>query len=400
MKKSENFNSDVNKIKVLELTDAFYPTIDGVVDVVNNCSRIINKQEKCSVAAPKPAKKENYVESDDFFVLRCASISAPEKYRIAIPFLDRKFRKDIIDNDYDVLHAHSPFTLGRFALSVGKKKKVPVVATLHTQYHRDFERVLKGNKLLVRFMLKYIIKLYNRADSVWTVSEASKSILRDYGYKGEIEVVRNGTDYVYPVNADELIQGINAEHNLFGQKNVFLFVGRLVWYKNLKLLCDALKILNDKNIDFKMIFVGGGFDSDEIISYVKGCGLSDKCIFTGIISDREKLQSYYLRSDLFLFPSTFDMCSVSKVEAAAHRVATVAVKNSCSAEQIVDGENGFLIDEDVASFADKLLYLNENPTKYKEVGENAYKTIYRSWDDVVEETLAKYKKVIDTFRKK
>ena len=95
-----------------------------------------------------------------------------------------------------------------------------------------------------------------------------------------------------------------------------------------------------------MLFVGGGFDIDELIEYAEKVGVKENCIFTGNVSDRTKLQAYYLRSDVYLFPSTFDMASVSKVEAAAHKLASVVVKNSCSAEQVVDGENGFLIEED------------------------------------------------------
>ena len=77
---------------------------------------------------------------------------------------------------------------------MGHKYKVPVIATLHTQYHQDFERVLKS-KVLVDFMIKYIMKVFNNADNVWTVSNKSCEILRKYGYAGKIEVVRNGTDF-------------------------------------------------------------------------------------------------------------------------------------------------------------------------------------------------------------
>lgn len=400
MKAMDDLHSYNGNMQILELCDAFYPTVDGVVAVVNNYAKYLNKMESCSVAVPKPATSEkNYVELEDYEVIRCRAINAPENYRVSIPCCDGMFRSKINKAKFDILHTHSPFTLGWFALSIAKKKKVPLVATLHTQYHRDFERALKGNKLLVNFMIKYIMKVYNKADSVWTVSDASKEVLRSYGFKGEIEVVRNGTDFVYPTNPDPLIETVNREHNLYCQKNVFLFVGRMAIYKNLKLICDALKILKEHRVDFKMLFVGGGFDIDEIIAYSKECGIEDNCIFTDNVTDRGKLQGYYLRSDLYLFPSTFDMASVSKVEAAAHKLPSVVVKNSCSAEQVVDGENGFLIEENAQNFAEKLLYLINNPQVVKQAGKNAYKTLYRSWEDVARETLSKYKEIIKKYNK-
>lgn len=388
-----------NDIKVLELCDAFYPVVDGVVAVVKNYAKNINKTDKCSVAAPAPRKKDKYVDSEEFEVIRCRSVSAPEKYRYGLPSIDRKFKKKVARAEFDVLHAHSPFSMGRFALHFAKKKKVPLVVTLHTQYHQDFARVLKS-KVLTRMMIKYIMKVFNHADSVWTVSEASKKYLRLYGYKGDIQVVRNGTEYVYPDNAQELISAVNSEHNLDGQKNVFLFVGRMAMYKNLGLICDALKILKEKNKDFKMLWVGGGFDIDELKKIVNKYGLSENCIFTGSINDRKKLQGYYLRSDVFLFPSTFDMASVSKVEAAVHKIPSVVVRGSCSAEQVVDGVNGFLCEDDANDLADKLVYICDNPEKVKEAGENAYKTLSRSWKDVADEALEKYKEIVKNYKSK
>ena len=43
-------------------------------------------------------------------------------------------------------------------------------------------------KTLTKFMVRYIMKVYNKADSVWTVNNASCQILRDYGYKGKMRL--------------------------------------------------------------------------------------------------------------------------------------------------------------------------------------------------------------------
>jgi glycosyltransferase involved in cell wall biosynthesis len=288
--------------------------------------------------------------------------------------------------------------MGRFAIKHGKKYKIPVVSTLHTQYHQDFARVAKGNKLFVKIALKYIVHVYNHSDSVWTVSQKSAEFLRMYGYKGKVTVIRNGTDYVYPTNADELVKRVNELHGLDGQKNVFLFVGRMAWYKNLKLICDSMKVLKDKGEDFKMIFVGSGFDIEEVKDYIDTIGIADKCILTGQINDRELLQGYYLRSDLMVFPSTFDMASIVKEEAAAHKLACILVKGSCCAERVVDNENGFLCEENVESLSSRLLELVKNPEKMKQVGENALKMLYRNWDDVSQDVYDEYVRIIKKYK--
>ncbi len=333
-------------------------------------------------------------------MVRCFSIPAPESYRCGFPELDIKFKHRLKQEKFDIIHTHSPYTMGRYAIKMGKKQDVPVVATLHTQYHQDFERVLKGNKTLVSMMIKYIMRVYNKADSVWTVSNRSCEILRSYGYKGKIEVVRNGTDFVYPTNAEELIEKVNQAHGLNGQENVFLFVGRMCWYKNLKIIVDALKIVKNQNDNFKMLFVGGGFDFEEVKEYVDKQGLSDECIFTGAIKDKSLLQGYYLRGDLLLFPSTFDMAPVTAVEAAAHNLSALMVEGACSAELIEDGVNGFLVQENADSFAQRIIELMKTPKVFKEIGEVAGKTLYRSWDMVGEEVIEKYKQVIKDYQRK
>ncbi|MBQ3046706.1 MAG: glycosyltransferase [Clostridia bacterium] len=386
-------------LKILELIDTYYPIVDGAINVTKHYCEELNKIAECKLAVPKAAKKDKYEDKETFDVIRCASTGAPEKYRSAFPEQDLRFKRRIREEKFDIMHTHSPFVLGRYALKTARKRGIPIVATLHTQYHQDFERVLK-NKALTDFMIWYIVKVFQDADSVWTVSNRSCQILRDYGYNGKIEVVRNGTDYKYPDNPDELIAKVNALHNLDGQKNVFLFVGRMAWYKNLKIILDALKIIKQRKVDFKMLFVGGGFDYEEVKAYAKEQGLENDCIFTGAVADKELIQGYYLRGDLLLFPSTFDMAPVTGVEAAAHNLAAIMTKDSCSAELVVDGENGFLAEESAESFADKICELVNTPELVKQAGINAGKTLYRSWEMVAEEVLEKYKKIVKDYKRK
>ena len=391
-------NKTAKKMKVLEFIDTYYPTVDGAINAAKYYCSALSGVTEVKLAVPKAEKKSNYVDNESFEVIRCASTPAPEGYRLGFPDQDTKFIKKIKDEKFDIYHAHSPFALGRFALKMAKKQGIPIVATLHTQYHQDFERVVK-NESLVDVMVGYIMKLYHNADSVWTVSDGACKILRDYGYTGKIEVVRNGTHFKYPDNAEELVGRINQLHGLDGQKNVFLFVGRMAWYKNLKIILDALAKVKDKNDNFKMLFVGGGFDLESVKKYAKEIGVSSNCIFTGTVKDGELLQGYYLRSDLFLFPSTFDTSSVVKVEAAAHKLAALLVKDSCASELVEDGVNGFLAEENAESFAEKILSVMDRNDYLKQVGEEAGRTLYRSWEMVAEEVKEKYLKVIEEYKR-
>ena len=106
-----------------------------------------------------------------------------------------------------------------------------------------------------------------------------------------------------------------------GHGPVFIFVGRLLWYKGIRHILDSLKILDEKNIDFRMMFVGDGADRAEIEAYVDELKLREKVIFTGAIYDREELRVYYTAGDLFFFPSLYDTNGIVVREAAACGVA-------------------------------------------------------------------------------
>jgi len=123
-------------------------------------------------------------------------------------------------------------------------------------------------------------------------------------------------------------------------------------------------------------------------------GLSEQVIFVGRVSDRELLQGYYLRSDLFLFPSTYDTSSLVPIEAAAHKLPVLLIKDSCTAENIKDNFNGFLAEDNPEAFSEKILEIFANSTLMKEVGEEAHRSVYRTWEMVSEEVMEKYREII------
>ena len=87
---------------------------------------------------------------------------------------------------------------------------------------------------------------------------------------------------------------------------MLLFVGRMMWYKGIRLILDGLRIARQSGLRFSMYFVGDGYDLPEIEKYTRQIGLNNCVYFTGKITDRQKLKTYFGRSDLFLFPSTYD----------------------------------------------------------------------------------------------
>ena len=197
---------------------------------------------------------------------------------------------------------------------------------------------------------------------------------------------------------DEAIAAATGRYDLPQNVPVFLFVGRLMWYKGLHIILDALRALREQGQDFRMVFIGAGGDEKEVRAEVETLRLSDRCFFTGSIADRETLRAWYCRADLFLFPSTFDTNGLVVREAAASGCPSVLIAGSCAAEGVTDGRNGFLIEENAVSLCAKLTALCADREAMRRVGENAMRELYLSWEDAVARANERYAVVLDRYR--
>jgi glycosyltransferase involved in cell wall biosynthesis len=369
--------------------------MDGVGMTAHNYAYWMNlKYGKSSLVAPNV---KDYKDRVDYKVIRFKSVLLPgmNPYRVGLPMIDFTFKKKLSKNNFDILHAHCPFISGQLALKLAKKMGIPLVATFHTKYREDFRKAISG-EIFVDFLMNMTMDFYNNVDVVWVPNRSTGQTLRDYGFMGEYEIMPNGTDFNIPEKGQYLkyrhkgLEEIRADNDDF----ILLFVGQLRWEKNIRTILDALKILKGKKESFKMVFAGEGYASKEMKQLVRQYGLSENVVFTGVILDRLAMKHLYACADLFIFPSVYDNAPLVMREAAAFDVPSIVVRNSSSAEGIMENVNGFLINNNADSLADKITELKLNPAAIKRAGENARKTIYRHWESIVDEVNIKYEEII------
>lgn len=78
---------------------------------------------------------------------------------------------------------------------------------------------------------------------------------------------------------ESLVREVTKDFDLPENVPMFLFVGRMMWYKGLKIILDALKLLREQGTVFRMVFVGNGGDREEVISYCESLRLSGHACF-------------------------------------------------------------------------------------------------------------------------
>lgn len=381
-----------------QFNDSFTPVMDGVTNVVKNYAYWLDKKYGESYVAT-PAYP-GYIDREEFPVLRYYSIPLKkrEPYRIGLELLDINFRTTIKNISFDIVHAHCPFTSGAIARQIARKKNIPIVATFHSKFYDDFKQVLKIDAF-AKLCTRIVIDFFNRMDQVWTVSKGAADTLREYGYKGHIEVVPNGTDFDIPENMESLVQKTEKKLGINSSDLVLLFVGQHIWQKNIKLLVDSLSYIK-KQIPYKMFFVGDGYAKEELETYVQKLGLNDRVYFLGKILDRDYLRSLFARADLFLFPSVYDNAPIVVREAAAVGTPSLVIAKSNAAEGIVDNVNGFLSDNDSISYSKRIVEIINKRDELENIGKKAQATIYRSWESIVDEVYERYMGIIKSYKRK
>ena len=274
---------------------------------------------------------------------------------------------------------------------------VPLIMTYHTKFDIEIEGAIRG-KLLQDGAVNALIESISACDEVWVVSEGAGKNLRSMGYEGDYIVMPNGADMplgrLPEKETLELTSSLKVPENV----PVYLFVGRLMWYKGIKTILDALAGVRSQGMDFRMVFAGGGQDADEIKAYTKKLALDDKVLFCGPVRDRKVLQAWYCRADMFLFPSDFDTNGLVVREAAACSLPAALLKGSCAAEGVTNGRNGFLTEDSAASLAVLLATKGRDRRLLRKAGECAAAELYLSWPDAVSKAIERYHIVCDRYK--
>ncbi len=380
----------MQKLNVGFFIDTFYPMVDGVITVVDNYARYLSKYANVTVFAPAIDKKFDDSKLP-YRVIRCKSIKQSFiDYSLPIPKLDKEFKKELKESNLDIVHIHSPFTIGKIGVDYAKKHNIPVVATMHSQFKQDFKRVLKANSL-ANVGTKVVINVFNKCDECWAVNKGiAKLYYEEYKYKKMPEVTTNATDFTPVEDLKRSKERIDKIHNIDRKDKVFLFVGRLNRLKNIFFIVDALKIVKESNMKFKMIFVGTGQDEEELKKRIKSNNLSENIIFTGKITDKELLKDYYARADLFLFPSLYDANSIVQIEAASQSLPCLFLENAKTASEIRNNIDGFLAKDDVDEYAKRIIEIMNDKELYEKVSKNAFKDLYITWDKVAKKVYKRY----------
>ncbi len=383
-------------MKIGQFGESFIPVFDGVGRVMKAYAETMAKRGE-EVYVITPMYNTGYRGGLPYEIVDFNSVELSKKipWRIGLDSFDPHFIARMKQIDLDIIHVHGPVFAGNAGLNLAKKRHLPIVGSFHTKFYDDILQ-FTGVKTIAKVGSQAVADFFSKCDEVWAVSEGTGETLREYGYKGEIIVMPNGSNRRV-LNVAKVPE-VRQKYGIRSDVPVLLFVGQISWKKNLGRVLEACSILKKQGTAFQLVMAGRGPDEQAIRERVSELDIKDVSVFTGHLTDTESLDAIYSIADLFVFPSIYDNAPMVVREAAAQRTPALAAEGSCTAEVIIAGDNGIISkDESPAvaqAFADFLALPQE---KRKAMGDRAYETIPIPWDGPLMDTiLGRYQALIES----
>jgi glycosyltransferase involved in cell wall biosynthesis len=298
----------------------------------------------------------------------------------------------IRSNHVDVIHCntYSPVFAGWF---LSKLTGVPLLVTIHdvaSLHGYDFWRRWMrqfGGLSKVKAFIGYVSELLTikLSKNIHTVSETSKRDILSFNPKCHVYVIPNSLnlEYYKPTSEDEVEYG-----------DFMVFIGRLVYYKHLEVVIEALKILRDK-CNVRLMVLGDGPMRRDWEDLVKHYGLGDVVEFKGYVSHKEKL--YYLsRCRALVLPSTFEGFGMVILEAWALRKPVIVADVEPLNRIVEHGVDGYVVKNEPRIWAEHIYLLMSDEKLSRQMGNNGYKKLVMKYsiDNQVGELEKLYKMLI------
>lgn len=309
-------------------TDTFLPQKNGVVtSLLSSGPDLVRRGHEVYVFCPRSNVRE--FKGIKVYSYPAVTFRPYPEFKIAVP------RGRNIVPRLDIVHSHSPFTMGFFGWRVSKFQKIPRVTTFHTILSEYVRYIAPfGKKFLEKITWKYCEIFYNKQNGIIAPSHALRKVLKSHQIKRPISIVPTGidTEFFKPVKKETARERLGLEK----EEKIFLSLGRLSHEKNIDALLRAFEKVNAK-----LIIAGRGPAAKKLMKIKEELKLGKKVSFTGYIPEQLK-PLYYSAADAFVIASTGETQALVVIEAMACGCPVVGADSLAIPEIVSDGKNGYL----------------------------------------------------------
>lgn len=352
-------------MKIAYFTDTFLPQVNGVATALaNQATELGARGNSVLIFTPKldGIKREKF-RAKNVQVVHLPTVSAlvyPE-FKLGVFGLPRVI-KYLFKFKPDIIHLHTPLTVGMDAVMAARFFKKPLVGTVHVYFAESgYLRWLKYQlavKLVDKAVQRYLNFMFNQCNLILAPSKMLVKELQTKEMKKPISYLPNGVTLSHPLDLSD-----KAKNNIkrrFGLKEkVILHFGRLSYEKNVDLLIKSFHLLTKKHSNVGLFIIGDGPTKDKLIKLAKKLKIDEYVIFTGFIEHQTLISSGLLSvADIFATSSTMENNPMVVLEAMTFGLPILGVKQAGLIELV--SSNGFLTQpgniQEMAQKAQQMLF--------------------------------------------
>lgn len=342
-----------------------------------------------SVVIPKRSRVNTPIvlEHDSIGDHYCFSYKA-DRYELRIGTYGREIADlleqvpELQNNDLISVQITSDFVLYGM-LIFGRKHKIPVVQHYHGL--NVFKEYQTKHPLRSYFYASRRKCLLMKTAGVIGVSEKVTNIVRKSCPRLPVHTVYNGVD------TDRFLccRSFHTDFRVLG-------VGNLIPIKGFQYLLEGFSMAVNRGFEATLHIVGNGPEKAALEKQAMSCRIIDRVVFHGTLP-YEKVAEQMNQSDIFVLPSFYEALGCVYLEAMACGLPTVGVKGMGIDEIILDGENGFLVQQkNSEKIADLLCLLFSDAGLRTKIGQQARETAQRyTWRASAVQLEQRYKELLN-----
>lgn len=323
-----------NRLKFALVTETFKPEINGVAMTLGKIAEhLARRQHSVQVIRPKQSNKDIPSNTTNFKEHLVTGMQIPfyKHLKFGFPAKNRLI-KLWSSSKPDVVHIATEGPLGWSALQAAKQLNIPVISSYHTNFHQYSKHY--GASFLMRPIESYLRYFHNQTLATLAPTQKVVKELELTGYKN-VSIMARGVDtsQFSPSNrSEELRKSWGASNDDL----VVIHVGRLAKEKNIHLVLDAFKAIQQSQANAKLVFVGDGPMREAL---AEAC---PQAVFSGS-QQGKALAEHYASADLFIFPSITETFGNVVPEALASGLCVVAYDYAAAGEIITHSTHGLLV---------------------------------------------------------
>jgi phosphatidylinositol alpha 1,6-mannosyltransferase len=358
---------------------------DGANQALNRLADYLLRQGAAVRVYSPTTKTPAFEPKGDLVSLPSLPIPGRAEYKIGLALTPR-IRRDLRAFAPNIIHVSSPDIPGHRAVTLARRRDLPVVASVHTRFE-TYPRYY-GLAFLEPLVLAVLRRFYRGCDAIFAPSDSMAQLLREQRMNFDVGIWTRGIDreIFNPGRRDlEWRRSLGIADGV----PVVGFTGRLVMEKGLDVFSDTIDRLTRRGVAHKVLIVGEGPARDWFEKR-----LPDAC-FVGFQSGAD-LGRAVASMDILFNPSVTETFGNVTLEAMATGLPVVAARATGSESLVEDGVTGRLVRPGaIEAFCDALsLYCRDEQKRIEAGAAGEFMSRHYGWDEVNQALVDSYLRVI------